>query len=160
MCQSRSLTLLISSYANLNCVFVEKHAFYNDPRLENLTELHWVSHQTCGWPGMAADVLAHEIGHGLGMYHDFYQDSRGNRYGYIIGGRPCTGINSIMDYVRSPNKWSPCSDYFLRRYKFISYHDNIVWFFNFMRNLIFIPTIWWNWQVTTNKMEHNCWYLF
>merc|ERR1712012_425413 len=69
-----------------------------------------------GRPGMAADVLAHEIGHGLGMYHDFYQDSSGNRYGYIIGGRPCTGINSIMDYVRSPNKWSPCSDYFLRRY--------------------------------------------
>jgi len=58
------------------------------------------------WTGSSdtARTLAHEIGHALRMEHDFEHPNKRDRQG-----RPCTGINSIMDYTRNENKWSPCS---------------------------------------------------
>ena len=70
----------------------------------------------------SAGVLAHEIGHALGMYHDFGNggtsdikyDSQGNR---------CTGLNGLMDYGarRNVNKFSTCS-----REDFAAWYQRVV----------------------------------
>ena len=55
-------------------------------------------------------VVAHEIGHAIGLQHDFgsggLSDTR-----YDIQGNPCTGINGVMDYgsLGSVDKFSTCS---------------------------------------------------
>jgi len=72
-------------------------------------------------PTRSADTLAHEIGHALGMDHDFYYNSQNQRVGYVLqtsnGQRyPCMNVGGIMDYYNTKNKWSPCSNYFLNRY--------------------------------------------
>ena len=46
--------------------------------------------------------MAHEIGHNLGMSHDF-SDKHGGR------GSSCNQNNHIMSYGNSKEKWSDCS---------------------------------------------------
>ena len=52
-------------------------------------------------------MLAHEIGHALGMDHDFSKDPSNIRRDKK--GKACTGIGGIMDYGNVANKWSSCS---------------------------------------------------
>jgi hypothetical protein len=55
----------------------------------------------------SARIIAHELGHNLGMFHDF---NGGNvNSARNEGGQPCTNVGGIMDYRSNPNKWSPCS---------------------------------------------------
>ena len=58
--------------------------------------------------GSIIQILVHEIGHNLGMYHDF-SNGDPNQPRYSLTNAPCTDIDSYMDYYNDPNKWSPCS---------------------------------------------------
>jgi len=66
---------------------------------------------------ITAQIIAHEIGHNLGMFHDF-TNSRGNRY---ENGQLCTNVGGYMDYTQTPTKWSDCSvGDFTRYYNFVN----------------------------------------
>ena len=52
--------------------------------------------------------MAHEIGHNLGMEHDFVGGNI-NRKRFSKNGEQCTGIGGYMDYRDNPTRWSPCS---------------------------------------------------
>lgn len=62
--------------------------------------------------------MCHELGHNLGMNHDFVdpftypkailRDSKGNS---------CTDVNGVMDYGGNPSQWTSCSvEYFTQHY--------------------------------------------
>jgi hypothetical protein len=54
-------------------------------------------------------ILAHQLGHLLGMSHDFV---RSNPYKerYDKNHKPCSRINGMMDYTNNPKSlWSTCS---------------------------------------------------
>ena len=64
--------------------------------------------------------MAHEMGHNLGMQHDFHANHGGS-------GGPCDGTG-IMSYGSAPNVWSTCSKAdFEARYNFIINHQSHSW---------------------------------
>jgi hypothetical protein len=55
-------------------------------------------------------VIAHEIGHNLGMDHDFVtNDDDTSSPRYSSTGADCTDVGGIMDYTNTKTRWSPCS---------------------------------------------------
>jgi len=61
-----------------------------------------------------AAIIVHEIGHNLGMNHDFV--GRPGNMRRASNGASCTGIRAFMDYVGNPYQWSPCSNEDFNRY--------------------------------------------
>ena len=55
--------------------------------------------------------MAHEVGHALGMSHDFGSEGRDD-IRYDSQGNICTGINGVMDYGarNQVDKFSKCSN--------------------------------------------------
>jgi len=56
---------------------------------------------------VAAQTFAHELGHNLGMSHDFLNDPNNKRTD--SKGNACSGVGGVMDYYGDVNKWSTCS---------------------------------------------------
>ena len=57
-------------------------------------------------PSAMGELLAHEVGHNLGMNHDFHTSHGGN--GRPYSGGPCD-FEGFMSYYDHKSQWSECS---------------------------------------------------
>ena len=67
---------------------------------------------------MFTKVVAHELGHQLGILHD-YREINGTKSGGRFAmktGNECTNIHGIMDFDSARIRWSECSAEDLERY--------------------------------------------
>jgi len=65
-----------------------------------------------------AAIIVHEIGHNLGMRHDF--NGRPGNPRVSSTGAACTNVGGFMDYLSVQDKWSPCSvEDFTAYYNFV-----------------------------------------